>query len=254
MSSISSSRYNTLNTKQLTILDLLYRFRFGTTELFTIALSTKHKNKMNERLKILLDQEYIGRHYEPTYRLQNKHASYYLLPKAMKVLRKLDDKYSETTLRNIYKDKSASEQFITHNLTIFKIYCDLKTKHGDKLKFFTKSQLKAYEYFPDPLPDAYFRIATNDDTNPDNEPEQYFLDVLESTRPFFVSVRKARRYIEYDESGEWDDTGTSLPAVILVCDGETLRKRMEKQLARLESEIDSDELRFTVTTNIFDTL
>lgn len=244
------SARKSLNIKQIAILDLLYRFRFGTTELLAKALDTKHKTKMNERLKILLEQEYIGRHYEASYRLHNKHASYYLLPKGMKVLKKVDTKYNETIFRNIYKDKTASEQFISHNLTIFKIYCDLKTQYGDQLKFFTKSQLKAYEYFPDPLPDAYFRIATDDA----DEPVQYFLEFLASTKPFFVSVRKARRYIAYDESGAWDDTGTSLPTIILACDSETLKQRMDKQITKLESEIDSDELEFITTTYIIDAL
>jgi hypothetical protein len=241
-----STHRKSLNTKQLAILDLLYRFRFGTTDLFTKALEVNHKTKMNERLKILLDQEYIGRHYEPEYRLLRKHASYYLLPKGMKALRELDTKYDETILRNSYKDKTASDQFINHNLTIFKTYCDLKVIHGDKLKFFTKSQLKPYDYFPHPLPDAYFRIET------DKQPKQYFLEALESSRPFFVSVRKARRYIAYSENGEWDDTETELPTVILVCDSGTLKRRMDKQVEKIASDIDPDELSYLATIDIID--
>lgn len=91
-----------LNLKQLSILDTLYRFRFGTTELIAIALNVKTKNKMNERLKVLLDQEYIGRRYGPEYRLLRKHATYYLLPKGVKALRQHNGKYHELVLHNMF--------------------------------------------------------------------------------------------------------------------------------------------------------
>ncbi len=237
-----------LNLKQLSILDTLYRFRFGTTELIANALNVKTKNKMNERLKVLLDKEYIGRRYEPEYRLLRKHASYYLMPKGIKALRQYNDKCDESVLHNIHKDKTASEQFINHNLNIFSAFCELNTKHGESLRFFTKSQLVQYEYFPKPLPDAYIRIQT------ENAKAQYFLEILQTERPFFVSVRKAKRYIAYTETGEWEDTGTSLPTIILICDSETLKKRMDKLLLKLEDDIDSSELRFLVGTSISEAL
>lgn len=230
-----------LNIKQLSILDTLYRFRFGTTELIANALNVKTKNKMNERLKVLLDQEYVGRHYGPEYRLLRKHATYYLLPKGIKALRQLNDKCNDSVLHNIHKDKTASEQFINHCLAIFSTYCKLKEKHGENLRFFTKSQLVQYEYFPKPLPDAYVRIQAGKDMT------QYFLEMLQTERPFFVSVRKARRYIAYSETGEWEDTGTTLPTIVLVCDSETLKKRMDKQLLKLKHDIDPNELRFLVS-------
>lgn len=233
-----------LNSKQLSILNTLYRFRFGTTELLANALNVKTKNKMNERLKVLLDQEYIGRHYEPEYRLLRKHATYFLLPKGIKALRQYDEKTAVSVLHNIHKDKTASEQFINHSLAIFSVFCELNMKYGETLRFFTKSQLSKYEYFPNPLPDAYIRIQTK------NEKIQYFLEMLQTDRPFFVSIRKIKHHMTYSESGEWDDTGTTLPAVLLICDSETLKKRIDKQLLRFEDDINSEELRFLVSTHI----
>jgi Replication-relaxation len=235
-----------LNLKQQSILNTLYRFRFGTTELLANALNVKTKNKMNERLKVLLDQEYIGRHYEPEYRLLRKHATYFLLPKGIRALRQYNDKTDNSVLHNTYKDKVASEQFISHCLAIFNAYCELKEKYGEDLRFFTKSQLTKYEYFPQPLPDAYIRIQKKD------EKIQYFLVMLQSERPFFVSVRKIKHHITYYESGEWDDTGTASPTILLICDNETLKKRIDKQLLKFEDDIDTEELRFLVRTHISD--
>ena len=232
-----------LNTKQLSILDTLYRFRFGTTDLLAKALNVKTKNKMNERLKVLLDQEYIGRHYEPSYRLLGKHASYFLLPKGIKALREIEDKYDDAVLHNIYKDKSASEQFINHNLAVFNTYCELKAKHGESLRYFTKSQLGQYEYFPKPLPDAYVRIQK------ENKEVQYFIELLETQRPFFISARKLKHYVEYSETGEWEDTGTVLPTIALLCDSDTLKKRMDTQLLKFNT-VDSEEVNFMIGTQV----
>jgi uncharacterized cysteine cluster protein YcgN (CxxCxxCC family) len=231
-----------LNEKQLDILRLLYRFRFGTTELLALALGIKSKHKMNERLKILLDREYIGRNYESEYRLLRKHASYYLLPKGIKALRASDDKYDESVLHNLHKDKSASEQFIQLNLQVLKAYCDVASGHSN-CKFFTKSQLSQFDYFPEPLPDAYIRI------NEGRQEEQYFVEILQSFRPFFVAVRKVRKYLTYAEDGEWDVTGTNLPCVLLICDDQTLKKRVGKLLVKLEGERE-DELHYGVGLDI----
>ncbi len=86
-----------LNQKQLSLLDTLYRFRFATTELLTQTLGTSNKGKMNQRLKLLLDQEYIGRRYEKTYHLTGRHASYFLQAKGIKALKdRPNSKYSSS--------------------------------------------------------------------------------------------------------------------------------------------------------------
>lgn len=237
--SYSSTRRMPLNDKQLSILRLLYRFRFATTELLTLALETNSKIKMNERLKILLEQEYIGRKYESEYRLLRKHASYYLLSKGINALKDSGGNYDKAILHNIHKDKTASDQFINHSLDVFRLYCDLKTEYGDRLKFFTKTQLTEFDYFPEPLPDAFIRLKDDD------RERQYFLELLQSTRPFFVSVRKIQKYVSYADEDEWGVTGGDLPEVILVCDNETWKKRLDKSLIKIDS---SESLKFYVMT------
>lgn len=235
-----------LNSEQLDVLELLHKFRFASSDLIAGSFGKKNGAFVYKRLKILEEQGLIGKQYENSYRLQGKPAAYYLVPDGARKLQ--DARGADVNIKAAYNDKNASDQFIDHSLTIFKIYCDLKARYGDKLKFFTKSQLKAYVYFPDPLPDAYFRI------NIDGEQKQYFLEALQSTRPFFISFNKARRYIRYHESGEWDDTGTDLPTVVLACDALTLQKRLEKQISKLEDEIDDDELTFHIVGDSFNEL
>jgi hypothetical protein len=50
-----------------------------------------------------MELEYIGRKYEPEYRLLRKYASYYLLPEGVKALKQQANtkKYNSTVLRKI---------------------------------------------------------------------------------------------------------------------------------------------------------
>jgi hypothetical protein len=217
-----------LNDKQLVILRLLYRFRFATSDLLTQTIGIKDKNKMNQRLRLLVKQGYIGRTYKPEYRLRGQPASYHLLPKGVKALRQVPgDQYDEKVLHNAHKNKSASDQFIDHWLAVFSVYCTLRKQYGDDLKFFTSTQLTKYGYFPRPLPDAYIRLGSGD------VEKQFFLDVLHESKPFFLATRKVMQYITYAEEGEWDArTSTSLPRVLLVSDNIPLQKRLTKRMRR----------------------
>src|SRR5487761_1142882 len=82
------TRHKALNKDQLNILYALYKFRFGTTDLLrTTQTKQISRQYMNTRLRILCEQEYIGRRYDSSYKLQAKFAQYYLLPKGVEVLK-----------------------------------------------------------------------------------------------------------------------------------------------------------------------
>jgi hypothetical protein len=198
-------------TKQLEILDLLYRFRFATNPLLASALNVKLPHKINERLQVLVQREFVGRNYKREYHLNRQPASFYLLPKGIKALRATgDEKYSQMVLHNTYKDKKAKARFITRCLDIFEVYVKVRKEYGGNLQFFTKSELYHYEDFPEPRPDAYFRVQKG------QEELQFF-------------KRRIKQYIEYAEGGDWEDaTGTSLPAILLICDKDSTRRRLQK--------------------------
>jgi len=240
---MSTPEHRPLNNKQLDILRLLYRFRFATTELLTQALDQKSKIKMNERLKILLDQEYIGRNFKPEYRLLRKHASYYLLRKGIEGLGRIpDNKFDGQTLRNIRKDKTASDQFIDYCLSVFALHCQLKSDLGQSLQFFTRSQLtNRYDYFSEFIPGVYMRITT------DGVEKDYFLEYLQSSKPFFTAIQRLKQYSEYADSGEWEaETGSDFPAILLVCDKRRLQNLLMKRSGSALSEAD-DDLKFYIT-------
>ena len=245
---IKNSKNPTSN--QLAVLKLLYRFRFGTTDLLARALELKDGRYIHTRLEALVVQEYIGKNYDSTYKLEGRPATYYLLPKAFAALKKQHKasgkELSDKTLRNAYKDKEASNEFIARKLAVFTFYDKLRATHGSSLKFWTKDQLNfdKYDYFPQPKLDAYLTI-TPKGLRPRSR--DFFLEYLDDDTPFFVHVRRLQKYIEYVQADEWEDaTSSKLRGVLLVCESTGLLKRVRKKLAQL---VDEDETpRFCYTT------
>jgi Replication-relaxation len=240
----SETNHYTLTKKQLTLLNLLYRFRFSTSAL--ISQTTKiNPRTINKRLQLLLEQNYIGRNYEDSYRLLQKHATYYLLLKGRQELRQLSKtKYGAKTLANYRNNESISDRYIDHYLAVFKAYNQLNTRYGNDLHFFTKAQLADYAHFPKPLPDAYMQLSVS------GVRKQFFLDVLHESDPFFLGTRKIVQYIDFVSDGieEWKrKTKTDMPKVLILCDNPSLQKRLAKKMKRAVVDVDSRKLKFYIS-------
>jgi hypothetical protein len=234
-----------LNQKQLDILALLYKFRFGTTELLAESLNMKDKSFIFRRLATLEEQDYIARHYDSSYKLHGQLAAYYLLPKGLRTLQtfrqpeSLDDK----TIKNSYKDKNASRQFICNSLAIYRLHNRLTVQY-DKLQFFTKRELASYEYFPKPLPDAFLSLDIGKETR------RFFLELIDISMPSFAIDKRLRQYIAYFDGDEWDATGLPFPTILIVCETESLEKRVQKQTVRALHKAEVDMLFYTTSLNL----
>jgi DNA-binding MarR family transcriptional regulator len=236
------NNHYSLTKKQQAILNLLYRFRFATSQQLSQTLDIG-KATINKRLQLMTELQYIGRRYEPEYHLLRKHATYYLLPKGVDALKKMPgNKFDAYVLRNTRKDQGASEQFVEQSLGLFDIYCRLNAELGDSLHFFTRSQLaNKYDYFSEFTPAAYMRIDKGD------EARDFFLEYLQSSKPFFTAIQRLKEYVEYGDSGEWEAAiDGRLPPVLLVCDSQRLQSRLMKRAGFALSEAD-DDLKFYVT-------
>ena len=219
-----------LNNNQTQVLELLYKFRFGSTDIIAHYFGKPTGAFVFKRMKILEEQGYVARRYDRSYRIQGKPAAYYLLPDGARKLQE-DKKVEESKnrIKAIYKDKTVSEQFIQECLDVFSIYNALRSRHPD-IKFFTKADLghEDYDYFPQPLPDAYMRLASE---------QQYFLQVHQSHQPFFVVSRTITRYANYFESGEWDDTDTDFPVLLFIVDSSSVQSRIHKLARKLSTDM-----------------
>jgi DNA-binding MarR family transcriptional regulator len=234
-----TNHYN-LTKKQLAILDLLFRFRFATSEQLSQALNITTAT-INKRLKLMLELNYIGRNYNSNYVVVHKYASYYLLPEGIKLLKQLGSpkKYSPDALRNARKAKRLSEKFIEQCLVIFTVHNMFKKQYGDSLRFFTKIQLTNYPHFPDS--DGYIRLAH------EKEEMQFFLDVIYE-HPFFLASGKVKQYLKFakEEAGIWEEkTNSELPHVLLICENTSLQKRLVKKMRR---SIEEGDMQFYIIT------
>ena len=210
-----------LNPQQITILNTLYKFRFT-----TIALLAQNQQAnlrvISNRLKILVDQGYIGMNYDSSYRIAGRPATYYLATKGIRFLR--ERPYTnESALRSIYHDKRAEQHRINHRLNVFKAYIQLKHTYPDRFKFYSKTELMDKAYAPKTKPDAYI---VDKETS-----KSYFLECLEDNTAYWTLRKTIRKYITFAELEVWQEYKPKQPEpeVLLICES----AKLEKTVGRL---------------------
>lgn len=223
-----------LNDKQILILKLLYKFRFITVGLLQSAQGHKYQATHNDRLKVLYDQKYIGRHYNDSYRIDRRYAEYFILPDGINALKSLNI-FNPTVLNNLYKDKTTKPQFIAHSLGIFELYNTVRRLYPNTFSFYTKIEATGRDDMPDLLPDAYLHPKDP------SRVKGFYLDSVEDLAQLLLVKRKITSYFKHCDSDEWEDTGKLYPEVLLVTELEstekTLHKYIEKKLSYSEVDI-----------------
>lgn len=240
--SVVSSKQRQLNQGQLDVLIKIYKFRFGSRELLASSLGRVNDYGMYAKLNVLSKQGLIAKHFTPQYKFAGRPAEYYLLPPGLRILKDriqldgLDDK----AIKNSYKDKTASSQFITRCLTIFAAANKLVSLYPSP-QFFTRRELTIYDYLPKQLPDGFLSIKSKGNLN------HFFLELIESNMPPFVADRRLRQFIDYYENDDWAITKLPFPVILFVCENGATERRFRKQINRALSRSDSDILMYTTT-------
>jgi hypothetical protein len=228
-----------LNSKQLTILTYLYRFRFLTSLQLQKLLNDKTLRLTNYHLKILTSQNYINKHYSRTLGLANQPAVYFLAPRSIKILENTDG-ITARGLKRIYREKIRSPQFIAHASFIADYYLFLRDdsiKTKLTLYFFTKSDLEVHPYIIHPLPDAYF--ARVDDKE---QIKRYFLEVIEEGTPRFAIRKRVEQYDDYIEEGKFEKvTRHPFPTILFICPTAAILVYLKKHLERIFEETSLDQ-------------
>jgi len=231
-----------LNDEQLEVLELLYKFRFGSNNLIAEYFGKKQRGFVFKRLKILQEQGFIGKRFDSSYRMQAKPAAYYLLPAGARKLqaRREPDDEDEISINAVYKDKTVSENFIWHSLGIFAIFNQLKAQYADAITFSAKRDLANYENFPDPLPDAFLLLETKESTG------HFFLEVFEESERYYLFsvVKKIKRYITFKESNKWTVVAPDFPKILFVCDSVVMQVQIQEKIAKILSKSLTDDLTF----------
>jgi hypothetical protein len=216
-----------LNQGQLDVLKAIYKFRFGTRDLIAASLGKQNGNPIYSRLSILEQQGFVAKRYDTSYKLHGRAAEYYLTPPGLRVLRehlKLDG-LDDRAIKTSYKDKAASDQFISRALAVFSVSNHLANLYSP-LQFFTKRELPAYDYFPVQPPDGFVSYKVN------GEIRRYFVELFMGDMQPFIVDRRLRQFIAYYEDNEWDVTETPFPPILCICENSGVKKRLRKQIAR----------------------
>ena len=232
--------YRALNQQQLDILLALYKFRFLTRDL----ISSYQKSSVaysHYRLTNLLEQKYIGRHYEGKDRLHGKQAVYYLANSGIRFLKQNKElDLNNTALNLMYKDKEAREPFRELCLNTARIFLKLSELYGKQQTFYSKTELMEYDFFPTQLPDGYLLLAD----------KPYFMVQMSSTTTYSGLRGRIGQLVKHFDSGDWDASGLDYPTIVLISDSPYLERQLQGLIkGQLRKHgLDEDDMRFLTTT------
>jgi hypothetical protein len=201
-----------LNTSQQSILEALYKFRFGTVKLLAKYTNDTTVRYTQERLRILHEQGFIGRRYDKSYHLLNKPSTYYLLPNGIERLAQNPELFKASVLRNIRNDTKASQRFIDHCLNIFNVWAELQDTYEDTFSFKTRSDTRELAHFPVPQPDGYVLFKSKSG----KLPKHYILECFDTTKPQTVMRQRLVELVEHASSGAWPKPSL-YPDLLIVC-------------------------------------
>lgn len=211
-----------LNELQSELLLILYKFRFGTVDLIA-QYQNQSVRYTNVRLKILLEQDFVGRNYDSSYNLKGWAASYYLLPKAINLLKTNPD-LDPKGLHLLYYNRKAKPVFVNHWLRMFRFYLKFDELYGRNLEFYTSSELAEQKHFLRPLPDGYMTFSGKHSDIPD-----CMFELIESSTSLARLRPRITRYMTHHETSNWDG---DYPRILLVFDNVGLEQEIQRYIAR----------------------
>jgi DNA-binding MarR family transcriptional regulator len=218
-----------LYQNQVLLLQILYKFRFGTNELLAQYRSITRRT-VNKSILILLEKGLIDRRYDSVKKIRGESAVYFLTTPGIKYLRTrftLTDKIVSA----VYKNRIVGEPFINYQLAVFRTYLNLQNQYGDRYDVFTKAEMAKFGQYPEQLPDLF--LASKNGKN------DFMLDIF-THEPFFVIKKRIKYYIEH-RNEEWDSG--QYPSILLVCPD---ARNEDKVIKYCESQL--EDFDFLVTT------
>lgn len=236
-----------LNSKQLHLLKLIYKFRYITAPLLTQYKQQKSRQSMRITLDRLVNQGYLDKQLNHNQSFGNKGHRYYLTTKGIKLLLN-EPNLSKQSLHSMYKNKSASTTFIDHNIDVFKALLSIRNSYPDTFHIFTKSEISNFGWLIDTKPDMYIRRITKSP----KLPYEYVLDVFNDV-PAFVIKKRLLAYIDHYDSDEWRETtkdGSDIeyPVILIVCPDSRIERQVQNYVSRVLDSMGIDELHIYTTS------
>jgi hypothetical protein len=177
------------------------------------AQVNKHRSSVYESLYVLTSQGYIAKRYDKTYRLANKPSVYFLTAKGISYLLKNTD-LDQTTLKNFYKNRNMSQEYIEDCLNIFKIALVIKRQTNEKFIVVTKFEFDK-KLFPIPPPDL-FLIRKGNSIKPD-----YILEIFKPGVFSWLLRKRIKQHEKYAENSEY-----LYPDILFVSQNQSTENRL----------------------------
>jgi DNA-binding PadR family transcriptional regulator len=224
-----------LKQGQIDILELLYKYRFGSRQLLADSLGMK-PDSLYRKLEVLIKHGYIKARLEKRLKLLGTPTAYYLTPKGLRTLAALPDHeyITDSVIKGSYKDGTVTQSFITQTLRVYAQTNQLKAFYPS-LKVFLRRDMNRYSYFPKPLPDAFLSLKT------DTQPKRFFLDSIPDSLPSKPLYQRITRYAEFFDEGGWEVVGDELPILLLIGETGTTERRLRRLAISALNSADSDE-------------
>lgn len=247
-----TDRRSELKPAQIDILELLYKYRFGSRQLVADSLGVT-SDSLFRKLEVLVKHGIVGKRLDKKLKLHGVPVAYYLTPKGLRTLAALPDHtyITDTVIKGSYKDGTVTQSFITQTLRVYAQTNRLKG-HCPSLRVFTKRDMSSYSYFPKPLPDAFLSLPTSKDT----PPQRFFLDVIPDSLPPKPFFQRITNYAEFFEEDGWETTGSELPILLLVGETGTTERRIQRtaRAAIYKAEVDEEPTIYTSTFGAIENL
>lgn len=230
-----------LNTNQIYIIKLIFKFRFITPSLLAQCKRGSYITAYKS-LEVLANHGYLGSDKNPRYRQINKPFRYYLTPQAARFLRD-EHGIDKTALHNVYKNQTVSSSYVDHSIDTVAAYLHIRDNYPKTFDIYTRSELTGDTTFPDKKPDLYLsrRQAATDSTN------EYLLELHHDTPLFFVIKKRLLTLINHLEEEGWDSE--VYPTLLFVLADANTEKRFQKfAYETLDATGIDDELPILTTT------
>lgn len=220
---------------QIDILEVLYRYRFGSRVLIANALESSAVT-LHKKLLVLMKHGLVATKYDGNAKIQGKPVAYFLTPKGLRFLQSLEDHdyISEKIIKSSYRDKSLTEATITHSLQVFSHILALKRQYQE-LKAYLRRDMNRFSYFPDTLPDAFLSLSGEDNTT------RFFLDVIPDTQERKPLFQRVSAYIDFFDKGGWEITHAKLPTLLFIAETARAERMIRRIVKGVISNIEPDE-------------
>ena len=224
-----------LNQDQLEVLHAVYRFRFGTRSLLATYLNKPNNTSLYSRIRILEKYGYLGRRYEPSYKLAGREAEFYVTYKGAQSLRSAElIEANDTTLQATYKDKTVSDQYV-QQLTLLFRFRNLLSSYYD-LRWFTGRDTTSLDYFPKNRPTAFISLKVK------NKIIRCFVEYIPAGTSINAIRGKLKQYSAYFQQDAWGVTESPFPKILYIAeDGMTeqgIRYHIKKESFRADTDIE----------------